>query len=497
MRQLRRLPLKTFCCKAITIIPELARVFFQTLSHAGLRIDACGKTLVCDPWLVGSAYWRSWWNYPPVPAGLLDTLKPDFIYLTHLHWDHFHGPTLKRFDPATPVIVPYDRYGRMVRDLATIGMTNIHELTHGAHFDMAPDFRLTSYHISPFVTDSAAVIEAEGVTLLNANDAKLAGAPLNHLLSRHGPIDFAFRSHSSANPRANFHYIDAPDEHLDDSDHYIRAFLLFMARVKPRYAIPFASNICFLHDDTWAMNDQVQTPVRVADAFTAFAAGQHLATKVQTMKPGDLWDRAQGFKIDATDWYSDRPARLAVYRARVAPTMERQAAREARIAVKPHTVEVFMKKLIAAAPVILMRGLKNKHLLILSTAGAQQTGFSIDLNSGTTTQVPPASFADFAMRIEIPALILRQSIAMNMFGHAAISKRVHFYATRATMPALRRFQSLLEWHEAELLPVSANITARTIKALLPRWREGLLYSHVIAERARGTDFPEIERRLLA
>ena len=84
-------------------------MYFQTLSHAGLRVVAAGKELVCDPWLVGSTYWRSWWNYPPVPEELVASLKPDFIYLTHLHWDHLQSVSPKRFDPETPVLIPYDR----------------------------------------------------------------------------------------------------------------------------------------------------------------------------------------------------------------------------------------------------------------------------------------------------------------------------------------------------------------------------------------------------
>ena len=75
-------------------------MFFQILSHAGLRVVAGGRELVCDPWLVGSTYWRSWWNYPPVPRDLVDSLKPDFIYLTHLHWDHFQSASLRRFRPG-------------------------------------------------------------------------------------------------------------------------------------------------------------------------------------------------------------------------------------------------------------------------------------------------------------------------------------------------------------------------------------------------------------
>ena len=229
-------------------------MYFQTLSHAGLKVVAAGKALVCDPWLVGSTYWRSWWNYPPVPATLVESVRPDFIYLTHLHWDHFQGVSLKRFDPDTPVLIPFDRYERFSRDLRKIGMRDVRELKHGERVELAPGLAIRSFHFAPFITDSAVAIEAEGVVLLNANDAKFAGAPLDQILKAYPRVDFCFRSHSSANARACYHFLDAPDESGDDNEHYLRAFALFIARVRPRYAIPFASNSCLLHDDVFDLN---------------------------------------------------------------------------------------------------------------------------------------------------------------------------------------------------------------------------------------------------
>src|SRR5690349_456653 len=254
-------------------------MYFQTLSHAGLRVVASGKELVCDPWLVGSTYWRSWWNYPPVPKALVESLRPDFIYLTHIHWDHFQSASLRHFDPHTPVLVPYDRYERITRDLRKIGMRNVRELRHGERFELAPGFAVRSFHFAPFVTDSAIAIEAEGVTLLNANDAKFAGAPLDQILRLYPRIDFCLRSHSSANPRACYHYLDSPDAEPDDNEHYVRAFALFMARVKPRYAIPFASNSCLLHDEVYRFNQLTQTPNAVADYFRHFAEERGLNTE--------------------------------------------------------------------------------------------------------------------------------------------------------------------------------------------------------------------------
>ena len=85
----------------------------KILSHAGLAVSAAGKTVVCDPWLFGSTYWRSWWNYPPPSPELLDSLKPDCIYITHIHWDHFAGPSLRRFGKDIPIVIPAEPAGRM------------------------------------------------------------------------------------------------------------------------------------------------------------------------------------------------------------------------------------------------------------------------------------------------------------------------------------------------------------------------------------------------
>jgi UDP-MurNAc hydroxylase len=174
---------------------------FQVLSHAGLLIRSRHTTLVCDPWLVGSVYWRSWWNYPPVSKDLVESLHPDFVYLTHIHWDHFQGVSLGRFDPATTVFVPKspsDR--RMVGDLTDIGFSGVIEVAHGESVRLDPGFTITSYHFGP-CPDSVLVAECEGVTILNANDAKVMGRPLEQILEGHAPIDFVLSSHSSANSR--------------------------------------------------------------------------------------------------------------------------------------------------------------------------------------------------------------------------------------------------------------------------------------------------------
>ena len=60
---------------------------------------AVNKTLiVCDPW-VGSTDITAWLSYPICKNGvnILNDLTPNFIYISHLHSDHFDTNLLSKF----------------------------------------------------------------------------------------------------------------------------------------------------------------------------------------------------------------------------------------------------------------------------------------------------------------------------------------------------------------------------------------------------------------
>ena len=468
----------------------------QTLSHAGLRINAGGKELICDPWLKGSSYWRSWWNYPPVPNELIESLKPDFIYLTHIHWDHFQGPSLKLFDRETPILIPYDRYDRIKRDLGDLGFHNITEIPNGKRVELAPGLAIRSYHVNPTIVDSAVVIEAEDQIVLNANDAKFAGLPLNQILSRYPHIDFCLRSHSSANGRVCIEVTDEPEAIVDDNEHYIRAFSLFMERVKPRYAIPFASNNCLLHDDVYQWNPLVQTPRLVEEYFAKFAKERNLSTELKVMLPGDNWTSENGFDIKENDWFDNREKHLEEYRERVRPTLDKQAKMEARVKAPRKATIKYFEDLIANTPKFLFGGLRGRSVLVISRSEAEVIGFDVSFATGKVEIVEKEDFGKYPIQADFPALILTQSVRMNMFGHAYISKRARYRAPKADKANLERFIFLLDLAECELLPITKLADMRAIRALLPRWREGFLYLQVMLKLRAGRSLPDIEEDLL-
>jgi len=100
------------------------------------------------------------------------------------------------------------------------------------------------------------------------------------------------------------------------------------------------------------------------------------------------------------------------------------------------------------------------------------------------------------MRIHIPAIVLRQSLRMNMFGHAGISKRVRYLASHADMRRLRLFEFLLECYEVELLPLRRNLSARSLRVWLRRWREAVLYLQIAFMLGAGHNLIQVEQQLL-
>ena len=281
---------------------------FKILSHASLLVKTAEVSLIIDPWLVGSAYWRSWWNYPLPEFDVDEVCDVDAVIISHIHWDHWHGPTLKKFLKGKLVVVGDDPNPRSVNDLKQIGFDTVRVAKHGKKVSIG-DIQLYFYNFGLLLNDSAIVVETPDAKILNANDAKLAGASLRHLAKKHGHFDFALRSHSSANPRICYSIHGDKSFVPDDRDHYLRSFQLFMNAINPTYAIPFASNHCHLQEDVQDFNSYVSKPSELAKFLRSNEANK--AWQFIPMLPGSSWSSVSGFELknqDAFDHYEDKIA---------------------------------------------------------------------------------------------------------------------------------------------------------------------------------------------
>jgi UDP-MurNAc hydroxylase len=175
-------------------------------------------------------------------------------------------------------------------------------------------------------------------------------SPLQQILSDYPNITFCLRSHSSANARRCMHVTDEPLVIEDDDSHYLSSFAWFMNRVKPKFAIPFASNSCYLHKDVLTMNAYSQTPLLVKHYFEKFAADNELHSELKMMIPGDEWASEHGFALREHDYYESRESRLRDYARQLQPTLEDYCLKEARTVSSLSMVERFFKDLWSRTP---------------------------------------------------------------------------------------------------------------------------------------------------
>jgi UDP-MurNAc hydroxylase len=372
----------------------------------------------------------------------------------------------------------------MRRDLEENGFTNVIELHHGERFMFDTGFTLTSYQFFPY-PDSAAVIDCEDITLFNANDAKFMGGPLNQILKRHPRIDFVFRSHSSANARVCYEIVDDPSIVLDDESSYTANFAAFVRRTNARYAIPFASNHCHLHKETFRYNSLIKTPQIVEDYFK----NQKITRpELKVMVSGDAWSTQSGFQMTGKDYFEKREEHLEAYRLRMAPVLEKSYEKEAKTQISLQEVSNYFGEFFAQIPFYLRWFFRGNPITFVLSAGDAKRYFEVDFfkkqvreSSGELKEEP--------LEIHTSAYIFKNSMAVHLFFHIPGSKRVKYRIASRKRKYVQFLQFLFCLYEYEVPPVG-RLTIRFFQSWFLRWREIFLYLRIAKDRALGKKFDE-------
>ena len=91
------------------------------LTSASVIITHNNVNILCDPWLVDGEYYGSWNHYPKrnfIPENFNFV---DYIYISHIHPDHFSKKTLSKMDKKIPIIILnyYEKY--LKKNLENLG----------------------------------------------------------------------------------------------------------------------------------------------------------------------------------------------------------------------------------------------------------------------------------------------------------------------------------------------------------------------------------------
>jgi CMP-N-acetylneuraminate monooxygenase len=270
--------------------PLTVPLTFQLHAHACLEIGYRGFTLLTDPWLAGPAFFGSWALYPP-PRVDATRLRPDAIWISHEHSDHFHPQTLASFDRSIPVYLPDYPNRRLPARLAELGFEDVHPMPFGETVALADDLTLTCFEPASLWNDTILLVEADGFRYLNLNDAGV-----NHKIAQLvAPVDLissSFSPGASGYPATWRHL--AREEKLAIMERSRQGSLDMLKDAVQaygaRYLLPFASFFTLWHPEHRRYLELVRknAPADVASALAG------VDVEVIDLLPGEVWNARNG-----------------------------------------------------------------------------------------------------------------------------------------------------------------------------------------------------------
>lgn len=225
----------------------------QYLGHAGFVYRSKETTLLIDPWFY-PAFLNSWFPLPNnrfLEQEILK-LRPDYLYISHTHEDHYDLKFLEKMQKNTHVICPNYLSNTLEKQLRELGFESLTLLKHKESTQLDKEIELTMYLDISHKEDSGILIESQGHRFLNLNDCNTR---LNELPEN---IDVFAAQFSGAMWYPNCY--DYPESVMQVKVDEVRASLMRLLiaktkQVKPSYYLPSAGPPIFLDPELEALND--------------------------------------------------------------------------------------------------------------------------------------------------------------------------------------------------------------------------------------------------
>ncbi|HEV7526592.1 MAG TPA: MBL fold metallo-hydrolase [Acidimicrobiia bacterium] len=244
------------------------------LGHVGYFVETRGGSVLCDPWFT-PAYFGSWFPFPRNDGLDPKTFAaPDYLYISHLHRDHFDPVWLERHvDKRARVLLPAFEVPFLERELRAIGFEHFVPMPNGEAVDLGGLSVTTLAYTTPAdgpLGDSLIVIDDGSARVLNQNDAR-PGDPDS--LRALGPFDAQIVQFSGAiwYPIA----YDFPPELKARLAREKRVNQMARARqyvewVDAAHVLPCAGPPAFLDGDLVGLNDYDRDPANIFPDQTVF-----------------------------------------------------------------------------------------------------------------------------------------------------------------------------------------------------------------------------------
>lgn len=310
------------------------------LGQAGLFLETRHGSLLCDPWF-HPAYFASWFPFPSNEQVNRESLAhPTYLYISHLHLDHFDPQFLREeVSKETTILLPDYPLNLLERALRTLGFTKFIHTKNGQVMDLDGLRVLIQAMTAPIdgpLGDSGLLVDDGETRIFNQNDSR----PIDmDVLTAHGPYDVHFLQFSGAiwYPMV-YQYPEKMREALGRKkrENGMARALRYIQEIDARYVVPSAGPPCFLDDHLFAFNDFERMETNTFPDQTVFLEylREHGRAGGRLMIPGTtatLTKAGFAFHHPCTDKevatiFTHKRAYLEAYRARQWPVIQAQKA---------------------------------------------------------------------------------------------------------------------------------------------------------------------------
>ena len=227
----------------------------KTIGHATqLLLEDNVPLLTTDPWLIGSAYWRSWWlEKYPTPEEFDEVAKAKHVYITHSHPDHFHYPTLRRLGTRSTLNPRFPRY-ELTAFLESEGIS-AKVMEPWRWYKLSENARAASIPVP--IDDSILLIDTPHAYVANLNDSvprmSLLRFIRSEMITEEKPV-VMLKSYSPASI-ASAIYRDGQRSQMKTKEDYTHTAIRLAEALGATHYVPFASQAFFSRRDSKWAND--------------------------------------------------------------------------------------------------------------------------------------------------------------------------------------------------------------------------------------------------
>lgn len=283
-------------------------------SNSFISVSSQGERIVCDPW-VGKANASGWQSFPEFSDPALREHLADvrWVYLSHLHDDHFHPDTLKSFGLLDREFIIKRFQLPVFRErLKRLGVTRIHEVDpftvqqFGAfELSIFPQMTSNSSGLKDDINydlDTSIAIRAEGTVFFNQVDNPLSLKDLSHisdyLVENFGSIDVACIKSGAASEYPHlFLGIDQATEKRRIIEQSLNTLVEWLRVLRPKYYFP-AGGTYMIPGRLGVFNHNIAQPD--FSSISSYINDSGLSIQVLSLEGGHFLELTSGNKVGIT-----------------------------------------------------------------------------------------------------------------------------------------------------------------------------------------------------